>query len=319
MAIDSALVDDTCPYLLPGAAPNWWASDDIKIIGPNPSGIAIPGQINRVQVTTRRKGGDNGDCSLPDNTDFFRLELYVCNPTGSPLRINSNNVKKIFDNQGGIPQEVFIELTDLLPGGTFANIIHWKLPDPAVHPAEGLGHKCLIARIYSNANPMPPGNDIGDYAASQDQHYAQRNICIGTCASPCGVDVWTENLQEEAVDVTFRLVVDTRPSEELVGVLTPLLQPYDFMRFSDELPPAGYGLEFADFPDLPKREINDPDTDLPGIEVDVRLEPGSYVPFRFVTDLEGSEPGTAHLFHLKHVEQGAVLSGLTIVMIKTFG
>ena len=52
MAQDPNLVSDTCVLMNDGAAPNWWLSDDVKLT--NPTGVAVPGTMNGVQITARR-------------------------------------------------------------------------------------------------------------------------------------------------------------------------------------------------------------------------------------------------------------------------
>ena len=89
-------------------------------------------------------------------------------------------------------------------------------------------------------NPLSGGINIGDYAAPpSDQHYAQRNICVQTCSSPCGIDVWTENVNKERPqNVKFEVIADTKPSEEVLKVALPLLQQvHGFKRVVNGTPP----------------------------------------------------------------------------------
>lgn len=323
MATDPNLSPDTCIFMEPGAA-NWWLSDDVKLAAA--SGVAIPGQKNDVNLTVRRKPQG---CTLPAETDFVKVDLYVCNPTASPPTTTSPNVKKILDATG-VPSEILVDIASLPVGGSFAQTVKWDLPplSGTSHPAETAGHKCLIARAYPN--PLSGGINIGDYAAPpSDQHYAQRNICIQTCSSPCGVEVWTENEDKERPRVVkFEVMADTNPSEAVLKVALPLLQEVPgFKRVVKGTPRKGFGLEFPDFPDAIKTD-NTRRGCLGGIfglggaafrpsfAADVKLDPGRTSTYRFLTDLDGAESGDAFVFHLTHVENGKVLSGLTMLMVK---
>jgi hypothetical protein len=283
-----------------------------------------------VIITVRRKP----NCQLNEATDFIKVDLYVCNPTGSPITPSSPNVKKILDSTSGTASDILVDIADLPSGGgSFAQTIKWNLPSGSSHPAETAGHKCLIARSYSNFLTLPASGDIGSFAAPPpDQHYAQRNICIQTCSSPCGVEVWTENPDKERPqDVKFEVIADTNPSEGTLKVALPLLQELPgFKRVVNGMPRKGFGLEFPDFPTAEKTDNtrrgclggilnifgSGGAAVRPSFAVDVKLAPTQYSTYRFVTDLDGAESGDAYIFHLMHVEKGSVLSGLTILMLK---
>lgn len=325
MATDSNLNSDTCIFMEPGAT-NWWLSNDVKLAAA--TGVAIPGVKNDVNITVRRKPQG---CTLPAETDFVKVDLYICNPTASPPTTTSPNVKKILDSTGA-PSEILVDIASLPSGGNFAQTVKWDLPplSGTSHPAETAGHKCLIARAYPN--PLSGGINIGNYAAPpSDQHYAQRNICIQTCSSPCGIDVWTENLDKERPkNVKFEVIADTNPSEGVLKVALPLLQSIPgFKRVVNGTPRKGFGLELPDFPDVKKTDNTRPGclggiTNIfsggkgfrPSFAAEVKVAPSQFSIYRFVTDLDGAQSGDAFIFHLTHVENGNVLSGLTMLMVK---
>ena len=249
----------------------------------------------------------------------------------SPLTTTSPNVKKILDATG-VPSEILVDIASLPSGGSFAQTIKWDLPtiSGGSHPAETPGHKCLIARAYPNS--LIGGINIGEYAAPpHDQHYAQRNICVQTCSSPCGIDVWTENLEKERPqNVTFEVFADTNPSEEVLKIALPLLTEVPgFKRVVNGTPRRGFGLEFPDFPGAVKTDNTRPGclggiTKIfgggrafrPSFAAEVKIAPGQFSIYRFVTDLDGAESGDAFIFHLTHVENGNAMSGLTMLMVK---
>jgi hypothetical protein len=332
MSIDPNLTTDTCIFMNPGASPNWWLSDDVKITAPLLTGLAQPGVKNNVQLTLRRKPQG---CALPDNTDFIQVDLYICNPTASPPVTSSGQVKKILDATAA-PAEIIVDIANL-PSGQFVKNIKWNLPaiTGTSHPAETAGHKCLIARAYAGPLSPDPSANIGDHAQSLDQHYAQRNICIQTCDSPCGVDVWAENEdRERRRAVTFRVVADTNPTRGVLDVALPLLNQVPGFKRVVPLPPRrGFGLEFPDFPGAAMTDNTRPgcfsllqklfkptrpgiNAFSPSFEAQIKLAPQQLTTYRFMTDLDGASPGDAHIFHLMHVENDRVLSGLTLLMVK---
>ena len=328
MATDSNLNSDTCIFMQPGS-PNWWLSEDVKLAAA--SGVAIPGQKNDVLINVRRKPQG---CTLPAETDFVKVDLYICNPTASPTTTTSPNVKKILNATSVPASEILVDIASIPSGGSFAQTVKWDLPplSGSSHPAETAGHKCLIARAYPN--PLSGGINIGDYAAPpSDQHYAQRNICVQTCSSPCGINVWTENVNKERPkNVKFEVIADTRPSEGVLKVALPLLQQVPgFKKVVNGMPRQGFGLDLPDFPDAIKTDKTRPGGCLGGIfkvfgsgtaefrpsfAAEVKLAPSQFSIYRFVTDLDGAESGDAFIFHLTHVENGNVLSGLTMLMVK---
>jgi hypothetical protein len=331
MPVDPNLTADTCIFMQPGASPYWWTSDDVMITGPSATGVAQPGVINSVQVTVRQKPQG---CTLPSQTDFVKVDLYVCNPTASPPVITSGQVKKILDANPMNPTfpDITVDLANLPNGGSFPQTVQWDLPpiSGSSHPAETAGHKCLIARAYPNT--LTGGINIGDYVQSGDQHYAQRNICIQTCSSPCGVDLWTENDNRELrQDVTFRVIADLNPTQQVLDITLPLLrQVPGFRRVVSRTPRNGFGLRFPDFPNAEVTDNTRPGClglvrklfspsgagFQPSFAARVQLAPRQLTTYRFMTDLDGSEVGDAHLFHLMHVENNRVLSGITIAMVK---
>ncbi len=344
MPVDPGLSSDMCIRMEPGAAPNFWLSEDVKITNPK-TGVALPGAKNDVTITVRRSPNDN--CNLPMGTEFIEVDLYICNPTASPLGPGSPNVKKILDATGAPPAEITVDLANLMtPGAAFPKTIKWNLPalGPTSHPAETAGHKCLIARAYPD--PLTASATSLTFLPD-DQHYAQRNICIQTCSSPCGVELVTENPEEnqEIKAVTFLAVADLQPSAAVMQVALPLLREVpEFRRVVNRAPRLGFGLDLPDFPDAQIEDQSRPDAKqlegclamirrllgggagplpgplpLPGApsyKASVRIEPGQYSTYRFVTDLDGSEPGDAHIIHLMHMERDRVLSGITLVMVK---
>ena len=324
---------DNCIFMQAGNP--WWLSNDLQITGPRTDGKAQRGVKNDVQLVVRRKPQG---CNLPDNTDAVKVDLYICSPTASPITSNTSQVKKILDSTG-TPSEILVDINSLPSGGLVSPLVKWDLPATSSHPAETPGHKCMVARAYPSQLNVSTSTNIGDFvgwaAPPNDQHYAQRNICIETCDSPCGVDVWTENATRETKkDVTFRVVADQNPPANVVDVVVPVLRNVpEFKRLVPGAPRKGFTLEF---PDFPKAKVTDNtrsgclsaitrlfskskggiSPDQPNFAAQIQLAPGQVSTYRFMTDLDGASSGDAHIFHLTHEEGGRMLNGLTIIMVK---
>ena len=92
----------------------------------------------------------------------------------------------------------------------------------------------------------------------------------------------------------------------------------------------GFGLDLPDFPDAKKTENTRPGCFggkykifgsgraglSPRFAAEVKLAPSQFSIYRFVTDLDGAQSGDAFIFHLTHIENGNVFSGLTMLMVK---
>lgn len=327
MAVDPNLTSDTSIFMNHGS-PDWWLSNDVKLSNSN---VAVVGQKNDISLTVRR----NNNPLLAD-TEFIKVDLYVAVFTGSPFPLGGNStlVKKILDASTNPAQEIVVDLNNLTAGSSNTQTVKWDLPAIPTKDAEKPGHKCLLARAYQS--PLSGSANPDADAAQVDAHYAQHNICIDHC-SPCGVDIATENPEwvRKPKDVTFRLFADLQPSESTLQVALPLLREVKgFRRVVNKAPSRGFALEMPDFPDAKmtdntrpgcfsliqgflRRPKFDPSIFQPSFEAQVNIKPGQVSYYRFVTDLDGSELGDAHIFHLVHMEQGRVLSGLTIGMVHT--
>ncbi len=263
--MDHAISDrDTCIYLNTGTPA--WASPDILITAPDASGSMATAptsvttvndyRVNTVQINVNRKGDSTtmpcldalGGTNPP--SDYIQIDLWICDPNAGSISPNSPNVKLIRDFSGGTLQSYSGRLTASPPaGGSSPVTVHWKLPEnpPTVGSMETNGHKCLIARAYPNGSADNINFHVGD-----DEHYAQRNICINVCTSPCGVDLWTENL-DDAVPRQFslRVVEDLNPSRGMLQTVRQALDSakLELGRVAEKPPAKGFGLELKNFPD----------------------------------------------------------------------
>jgi hypothetical protein len=331
---DSGLLTDTCIYMQPGS-PHFWLSDDIKIIGPDTLGRATPGKKNDVRITVRRK---SSECAFPSDTEFIKVDLYVCKPTTSPPTPTSPNVKKILDSVTSPAKE--IRVTTPVAGNSVSKDIKWDLPDPSTHPAEEQGHKCLIARAY----PNPLTADGSNFHVTDDQHYAQRNICIIPCppggegmkraksAEGGGLEVWTENPDaEQALELTLNATADINPDKRVIEILLPLLrQVPGFKRVVNEAPQQ-FSLTIPDFPDAVVRDntrigcLGRVITFLfpplkkkfqPKYEADIKLNPKQFTNFSFVSDVSKSQKGDAHILHLMQIgSDKRIQGGITLALV----
>ena len=177
MAKDPGLAADTCLFIEStsgdGGVHNanvWWLSPDIVLNGPvSGADKADPGQINSVDVTFHSKSAES-NCLSPGDESLL-VQLWVGNPAIAMTPNNSNSAKLILTTGATVP----------LAGASGTQHFDWTPPAgvPASDP-ESPGHKCLIARCYPDSlTPSPSG-----FFAPEDQHVAQRNICVVPCGGP---------------------------------------------------------------------------------------------------------------------------------------
>lgn len=345
MAKDPNLSGDSCIFM--EATPNdggnhtaalWWMSPDIELTGPT-SGIdkADPGMNNTIKVRVHQKGQT---CSLPDRTETIIVELWVGNPSLVMRPNDLCSTKQIFSgvanglpNPGTNPQTQIIWAVPMSPPPPFG------CTDPS---PESPGHKCLIARCYPDS--LTP--QYNQFYARDDQHYAQRNICIVPCTGgnlgkrmalksekDCGFNISTANLRlEEPESVTLQVFADLKPSKYVLEALTPGLKQVPGFKSISKTGAQGFALALPDFPDAIVKD----DTRIgclgrllslifpplknkfkPKYEADIKLKPAQFTTFTFVADLSSSKTGDAHIFHLMQIgSDKRIQGGLTLAMVK---
>ena len=312
MADDPGLVSDTSTYLQAIAGDNgvhdvngvWWLSPDIQLHGPvSGPDKADPGADNTVDVTVHVNGPDN-----PTGAESITVQLFVANPSLVMAPDNPQSTALIDSIGVAIPA----------PGGSSSYQFHWTPPSgaPANDP-QASGHKCLIVRAYGD--PLTPDNT--QFYIPQDRHQAQHNICIVPCGGPgaasrpagCGTNVNTINPSKKAVRARIRATLDTEPSKIVREiVLARLRHVKGFQRLAPAGPRA-FGFEFHG---VHAGTVAAPQlTRGTAVESEVPLDPGQFITFRFTADLSGGKLGEAHVFHLTHSEGGAVVGGVTVVIL----
>jgi hypothetical protein len=324
MPNDPDLVRDTCIFMEAvsgdgGAhtANVWWLSPDIILNGPvSGPDKADPGQINPVQVRFHRKGAAS-NCIFP-GSESATVELWVGNPSIAMAPNNPASTTLVQMIGSPLPTQ----------GGTGIQVIDWTPPSGlAASNPQSAGHKCLVARCYPD--DLAPSTD--NFYVPDDQHVAQRNICIVPCdgpgaaklPGPCGFKVTTANLdRKKAQRVRLKAVFDQNPSKFVrETVLGGLRNLSGFKRLSRRMPQK-FGFELREFPDV---EVNDRTrlgclgTLLGGprsYAASINLEPAQVIRFDFVADLSGGAFGDAYIFHLTQTgPDNRVEGGLTIVMV----
>jgi hypothetical protein len=298
----------------------WWLSPDIELVGPT-SGPdkADPGMVNSVTLTIHQKDS-RSNCTLPPATESITTQLWVGNPSLAMSPNNPASTRLI--NFVGAPVPSI--------GGIVSLPIDWTPPDgvPSTDP-ESPGHKCLIARCYPDS--LTPSNS--NFFVPDDQHVAQRNICIVPCGGPgaarrpgpCGLDVTTVNIHaDRAETVTLRAVVDLRPNKHVSQVVMKHLRDTHGFRRIASVPPQGFEFLLPDFPDArvadrarggclasliaPRGQLTH--------EAGIELKAGQLTRFTFKADMSRASFGDAYIFHLTQVGTGGrVQGGLTIVML----
>ncbi len=324
MPNDPNLSGDTCIFMEAAAGDGgshtanvFWLSPDITLTGPvSGPDKADPGQVNPVSVKFHRKG-DESNCVFP-GAESITVELWAGNPS---IAMSPNNAAST-----SLIQLIGTALP--APGASGGQVIDWTPPSgvPDDHP-ESPGHKCLIARCYpDNLTPSAQNFHVPD-----DQHVAQRNICIVPCdgpgaakrPGPCGFTVNTINPNVEKPDkVTLRAVVDLHPDKFVKDTVLHTLRRFSSFKRLATRAPQRFAFELREFPDA---EINDR-TRLGCLGIlgggqrsysaAFVLGPAQLIKVGFQADLQGATFGDAYIFHLTqfgsdHRPQG----GLTLVMV----
>lgn len=335
MAIkDPGLISDTCIFHEATAGdggnhtnPTFWLSPDATIVGA-PMGNVLGGTTNTVNVIPRRK---TGGCDLPpgttinpDGSAVVLVELYVCKP-----------LMVIDPTQTSQATLLGTKSADLLSGASSTVPFTFVTTNNTADP-QGPGHKCLIARSYPDAL-TPDQTDLR--RLPEDQHYAQRNICIQICGGPgaanvpgpCQFEVSTANPDtNRPEDAIFVLEADTDPSQAVRSVLLPLLRQVPAFKRLAGSPPRTFDLHLPDFPGAGGRLDRGHEGCLgllfggklfggkskPTYKVDVQLKPKQLTFFNIRVDLSGSSFGDAHIFHLTQARPGGeVQGGVTVVFV----
>jgi hypothetical protein len=316
MALDANLNAETCVYMQAAAGDTgpagatsqrtvpavWWLSPDIQITAPDGTVNVAKSGNNTVGISYRFKMG----CSVPNNR--VKVDCWVGNPNLT-MTPSSNTV------------QIAAGLIHTGMPGNVQNTRNftWNLT-PSSNPSDptGEGHKCLIACVYPSA--LSP--DGMNFYAADDCHYAQRNICIVKCNSPCGLTVETTNPNpEERLETTILAIADLRPTRHVLSTALQSVQQYDgFETFSKELPPL-FEMRFEDFPDAKIRNFTDRrDRRMfgryraPNFSASFVMEPKQTTRFEFLTDSEGIPVGQANIIHLMHMSGKQVIGGLTVVL-----
>lgn len=327
MPNDPNLAGDSCIFMEAvsgdGGVHNanvWWLSPDIVLNGPvSGPDKADPGQVNSIDVNFHRKG-DTSNCTFPGD-EAVTVEVWVGNPSIAMTPNNQTSTKLIQSIGSQLPAA----------GASGAQHFDWAIPlsVPASEP-DSPGHKCLIARTYPDS--LTPS--AASFFVPNDQHVAQRNICIVPCGGPgaarlpgpCGFNLMTANVNpKDAERVTIAATLDLHPSKFVQKTVLQALERQPGFSKLATLPPRGFRFELREFPDA---EIND-QTRPPGclglllsgqrrFQASINLAPNQVVHLHFVADLINSKFGDAFIFHLTqsgpaHERQG----GLTLVMVST--
>jgi hypothetical protein len=300
---DAGLASDTCLFLNDGPAAQWWLSPDIVVNGFD--GVPVPPGARTVTVTARCQAR----CPRLEGAPM-RVELWVGNPALVLDKLNPSSSKRI----GLIPETV------PAAGGSKPVIVNWNVPSGGSGP-DSSGHKCLIGIVY----PADLTPDQQFFFAFDDDHYAQKNLCIVSCSSPCGLTVQTVNInRKEPQNVIIRAVADPKPTRELLAVVMPALKAFKgFKRLSEKLPPPVKikleGCPEAKITEYWKGKAGSTKygrLSVPNAQVKIVMKPKQRVRFHVSTDLEEAPLGDAFLIHFTHNVGRKALGGLTVVFVR---
>ncbi len=220
MSIDPGLTNDNCIFIQANAGDGgvhattgvWWLSPDIQLTGPT-SGPdqADVGADNPVVVKAYKKNA----CTLPTDARNVIIELWAGNPSLA-MSPNVNTVQ--------IGSAALIPIGSVTAAGT-PHTFTWHVPPGAsASDPQGPGHKCLIARVYSDSGGSTP--DGGDFHLAEDQHVAQHNITV--VAAPVGrimkLNISTGNPARISQKLTIQVRQDLKPTRAVLAVVEPQLR-----------------------------------------------------------------------------------------------
>lgn len=327
------------------AAGVWWLSPDVDVATRDAAGKVPLGTANEVRVRPRKKNGCLVGGSPPPT--IIKVQAYVAVPSAVIDPNNVNQTRRIDEftveiaslnqngvNIAGLPNYLSIPWT---PGDT-------NIPLPAGTPPD---HWCLVARSFPD-NLTPSSNNM---FLPQDPHAAQHNIVfdrVPTGTARLRMLIATANPDKFALEqVVFQISADFNPPPRLLKYLTRRLERIEGFKQIARLEPGrikrllGAGreadLERAIRQTVPRRfglEVPDElkarvyDFSRPARTYDklgrllshrylarFALQPEQLTFLPVVADLSETEPGTTHLFHVRHFDgQRKVRGGLTIVV-----
>lgn len=303
MPTDPGLSADSCLFLNQGPSPHWWLSPDIIVNGFD--GVPVPVGNRTVNVKANCRSG--ASCSAVAGT-AIRVELWIGDPNlvidkTNPASCDRIGITPVFAPAAGASTSVPFAWT--VTGGTGPH---------------APGHKCLLALVY----PQGLTPDEVRFYPPDDTHYAQKNLCIVTCSSPCGQDIQTANPNAERMEAAvIRAIADPMPSVALQKLLKPALKAFKkFRRFSPQ-PPPPFTLKFDRVRDLeiasfqkPGREGSFGKQKAPNVEARINLKPKQRIKFRLSTDLRNVPPGDGFVVHVTHSVRNVVRGGVTVVFVK---
>jgi hypothetical protein len=299
---DAALAGDTCLFINHGPASAWWLSPDVVVNGFD--GVPVPVGARTVTVTTRNQSGDQ--CN-PTQYTGTKVELWVADPSLVMDKTNPTSCKRINKLPGSVPAG----------GGSFDVPFNWTVPAMGTGP-ESPGHKCLIGIVY----PTGFTPDGVSFFPSDDPHYAQKNLCIVTCSSPCGIEVQTVNAnRRRAETVILRATAVLKPDRTVLAAVMPALKRFKpFKRFSPKPPPPfRMMLEGSCDAKVTDRSASKSVTKAncgPSYEVKIVMKPRQRIRFHFSLNMAGVPYGDAFMFHLTHNVGRDILGGLTVVFVR---
>ena len=320
---DPGLADDTCIFMesVPGDQGThntlvpWWLSADIGLTGPvSGPDTADSGQVNAIKAKFHRKSASS-NCHFPGD-ESITVELWVANPS----LVIAPRVR------GSAARVEFIGSPVPAEGGSGIEQVDWTPPAglPANNPQAG-GPKCLVARCYPDSG-TPSGTR---FFLPDDQHVAQRNLCVVTTPSPGVVfkvntlnpDPSTNPLQPS--QVKLRALLDLAPNHFIANTVMARLQlTSGFQKLRTKGLTGGFKFDLTGFTvsqviDHSHQTLTFPPLPTaPSFEAHVAL-PAGVVPIPFAANLTGVNAGEACIFHLIQTSMADVAEGgLTLVVVK---
>jgi len=320
---DPGLVNDTCIFMeaIPGdqgthnALVPWWLSADIGLTGPvSGPDSADSGQVNTIKAKFHRKSASSG-CHFPGD-ESITVEFWVANPSLVMAPRVRGSASRVEFTGSPVPDE----------GGSGTEQIDWMAPAGVSpdNPQAG-GPKCLVARCYPDSG-TPSGTS---FFLPDDQHVAQRNLCVVTTTHGLVFKVNTLNLDPSSnplqpSQVKLRALLDLAPNHFIASTVMARLQlTSGFQHLRTKGLTGGFKFDLTGFTVSQVIDHSHQTLPLPlhptasSFEAHVALPARGVVRIPFEASLTGVTAGEACIFHLIQTSKNDVAQGgLTLVMLK---
>jgi len=183
-----------------------------------------------------------------------------------------------------------------------------RCPVTWVPTFENNGHECLVVRVFE---PMLDAVSPSQFSPAADRHVGQRNIAVVKASSPAAIDL----------NLSLGYPISPSHAEANVSADSPSTMEWLKLYTGTRTPPfhaptgtvtAGFGAPTPRSPHSPPP--GPPALVKPRIKFQQRCNPLNVA---FHADVPDLKPNDAQVLRLRHLANGKVIGGYTVVLLKT--